>query len=150
MRVSLSYLFPHTVMPSQPDFEAAHRLNPARFPADPNKQLIKEQAAINYLAEKIAKKDGRKREEVIAEAYAAAGEKPNDSIQIAAPKNDDEKKGSDGANDAKPFFGNKNGTKFYPIAMRQKPPYTKMKEENIVYFNTAEDAAAQGYESGEK
>lgn len=43
------------------------------------------------------------------------------------------------------FLGSKNGTKYYTLGC---PASLRIKQENIIWFETAEDATMQGYSAG--
>ncbi len=144
MRVHLFYYFlPHS-MPSQPDYDAAHRLNPDKFSKDPSSKLAEMTMIADYLADQLAAATKRTRSEVLTDARASVGDKPNSLPQVRQEaKKDDEKVVVEKGNAQ--FFAHKERSDYYPISMKDSVPWKNMKPENVRYFATEQEAKDAGF-----
>ena len=139
MRAFPLLLLPPHIMSSQPDMTRARQLAPNHFPADPAEENVKLKFQIEYLASMVAKYEKKTVKQVLEEAAHAMGA---NAPQVTAPVEGEEAKRP--AGDAK-FFGNKKKDVYYPIEMRTQGAFKNMKEDNIVYFFSEEEATAANY-----
>lgn len=122
-------------MGSQPDFERARQLAPHLFPPDPATLLAKANKRVTELLKIAARYMDRSEQAVLAEIDAII-ENPDTAPAVAAS--------SQQTAGEPAFFGHKEKDVYYPIEAKAK---SKMKEENIRYFATAEEAEAAGYKT---
>lgn len=131
-------------MPSQPDYDAAHRLNPDKFSKDPSSKLAEMIMIADYLADQLAAKTKTTRNEVLKDARAAIGEKPNSLPQVKQEAKKDDEQVVVTKEDAQ-FFAHKERSDYYPISMKESVPWKNMKAENVRYFATEEEAKEAGF-----
>lgn len=139
--------FPTHSMGSQPDFEAAHRLNPDKFPMNPRKELIQSESVITYLADQLAKVRKCTREEVLIEARKMAGaEMP----QVSEAKLGKEQKAVQKVEkDRAGFFAHKERSTYYPIDMLETEPFNEIDQSQLRFFQNEEEAQANGFTAAE-
>lgn len=137
-------------MPSQPDYEAAHRLNPKLFPLLPQKQLQEARAMIGYLADELAKERNTSRDEIVAAAVKACGTEKPQLTTSKAPERSEPQTEKEATQDVEKsrakFFANKERMEFHPIGLRNKKPFKDLTEDEVKYFEDEDEAIANGFE----
>lgn len=120
--------------------ERARQLSPHLFPEDPKVDNAKLRTQVQYLAERLAKAEGKPIKEILESSDAALGKmapsKPENQTPQTSEKN------------AK-FFGHTKKDVYYPIEMRANVPYKNMKPENIRFFKDEAEAKEASYKPAE-
>lgn len=134
-------------MPSAPDYEAAHRLNPDRFPKDPMKQAAEAQQQLSYVAELLAAATGKTKAKVLEEARRAT--QSGSAPQVAPREGTEQAAVKRVERDRAQFFGHVERSSFYPVKALDTAEFADVDQKMLRYFETAEEAEANGFTRAE-